>query len=257
MDQDALVDSFKDVSILVVGDPMIDVYHFGRVDRISPEAPVPVFVEEREESRRGGADNVAFQLQALCTRVLCFFPPKPWIEKHRYLVGSHQLFRSDRDYRYNHNSPCLESSVCSAIVVSDYAKGSITSIPKATCPIVVDPKGSDWLKYEGCAVICPNEKEYNQWDGRGSFSNILVKRGEHGMRLIQGKTQTEIPAQARHVFDPTGCGDTVVAVLAASLGAGADLQTAARMANIAAGYVVGEVGTAVCSAEKLKQLCRS
>ena len=257
MDYLDIIDRFRHLNILVVGDPMEDHYHFGRVDRISPEAPVPVFVEERTEIRRGGADNVKAQLEAVGVQASHSFPPKPWIEKHRYMVGIHQLFRADLEYQYEPTQVQCKLFNTQAVVISDYAKGYVTGIPNScNCPVIVDPKGSDWLKYEGCTVICPNEKEYNQWDRRGDFPKMVVKLGERGMRVIErGKPIIEIPARARHVFDVTGAGDCVVAIIAAAIAAGAILADAAVLASIGAGYVVGEVGTAACSAAKLKELC--
>jgi D-beta-D-heptose 7-phosphate kinase/D-beta-D-heptose 1-phosphate adenosyltransferase len=254
MDYVALIERFKDLPMIVVGDPMVDVYHWGHVDRISPEAPVPVFVEDREEFRSGGAANVGRQLISLGCNYREYFPRPPWIEKHRYMVGSHQMFRVDKELEYcsqyvlDHESP-------SAIVVSDYAKGAVQIMPRQKVPIVVDPKGSDWLKYQGCTVICPNEKEYAQWDKRGDFAAILVKRGANGMDLYENNRKVlHVEAKAKAVFDVTGCGDTVVAVLAATLGASGSLDAGCQLAAHAAGYVAGEVGTAVCSAEKLKEL---
>jgi D-beta-D-heptose 7-phosphate kinase / D-beta-D-heptose 1-phosphate adenosyltransferase len=237
---------------------MVDVYHLGSVERISPEAPVPVFVEKEINYRRGGADNVAHQLQALGVLWYAYFPPKPWEEKHRYMVGQHQLFRRDVERRY-HAEHTGDPVGYQAAVLSDYAKGWISvGVAQKTissCAItVVDPKGSDWRKYEGCTVICPNEKEYDSWDKQGEFPRILVKRGARGMELIEGEHCVHIKTCAKHVYDVTGAGDAVVALMAAALGAGADLVDAASLASIAAGYVVGEVGTAVCTIEKLREL---
>lgn len=259
-----ILDALPGVHVLVFGDPMIDVYHFGRSERLSPEAPVPVFIEERTESRPGGAANVVANLEALGCMVTTLFPPKPWTEKHRYMVGHHQLFRLDKDMWYEPELPLLADRP-HVIVISDYDKGSCTqhncqwaiSAAKALgALVVVDPKGGGWGRYRGADVICPNQQEADM--GTSEFPyRMLEKRGADGLRLHAPSGMNgweDLPAQARHVFDVTGAGDTVVAVVAAALGAGAPLLDAAKLANIAAGYVVGEVGTAVCPIEKLREL---
>lgn len=259
-----ILDAFAGVHVLVFGDPMIDVYHFGRSERLSPEAPVPVFIEERTESRPGGAANVAANLEALGCMVTTAFPPKPWTEKHRYMVGHHQLFRHDKDMWYEVPTGIFAERP-DVIVISDYDKGACTlhgcqtmiGFAKAVGAIVVvDPKGGGWTRYRGAEVICPNQQEADM--GTSEFPyRMLEKRGAEGLRLHNPTGENgwkDLPAAARHVFDVTGAGDTVVAVVAAALGAGADLLSAAKLANIAAGYVVGEVGTAVCPIEKLREL---
>lgn len=257
-------------NILVIGDPMVDVYHFGHVDRLSPEAPVPVFVQDRQESRSGGAANVTENLQMLSVRWQSWFPTAQWTEKHRYMVGNHQLLRVDQDRRYD---PAKELFDCTgfnltgvdAIVLSDYDKGWLSSqlcvnvIHKASVagiPVVVDPKGTNWTKYQGCTVICPNTMEATHPD-LPMFKTILAKEGPKGLRLIvKGEKFKHFPATAKAVFDVTGAGDTVVAVVACALAAKASLEDAAILANLAAGHVVGQVGTSTCSVERLIDLVR-
>jgi bifunctional ADP-heptose synthase (sugar kinase/adenylyltransferase) len=270
-DMNSIIDRFKGLRILVVGDAMQDIYHFGRVDRISPEAPVPVFIEERQEVRRGGSDNVAHQLEEWGCEVSTFFAEKKSI-KHRYLVGSHQLFRHDEDSSEAGNFgrwPGLSEDL-QGVVLSDYSKGWCslnlcqTIATQSKCPVVIDPKGNDWAKYYSPIslqrlVICPNEQEYLHAD-RSGFYDIVRKRGAAGITLYQGThdygripaSAEEIPAHSVPVFDVTGAGDTVVAMIAAGLAAGADLRTSAIMANAAASVVVQKVGTSVCTLEELR-----
>lgn len=252
--------------ILVIGDPMVDVYHYGHVDRLSPEAPVPVFVQDRQESRPGGAANVTENLQMLGVNWDSFFPTEQWTKKHRYMVGSHQLLRVDHDRKhippFTHY-PDLEGVDC--VVLSDYDKGWLTPqlcrtiislANEADIPVVVDPKGSNWQKYRGCTVICPNTVEATHPDV-GLFETVLLKKGPKGLRLIvRGEKLKHFPATAKAVFDVTGAGDTVVAVVACALAAKAPLEDAAVLANLAAGHVVGQVGTATCSVERLIDLVR-
>jgi D-beta-D-heptose 7-phosphate kinase/D-beta-D-heptose 1-phosphate adenosyltransferase len=266
-----IVERFATVSALVIGDAIIDEYHFGRIDRISPEAPVPVFVEDRTktETRRGGADNVAHQLEVLGCTVSKAYALRRSI-KHRYMVGHYQVFRIDRDSpercEVNEFKTGARPDV---IVLSDYAKGFLTDnlcrqvidlAQEDHIPVVVDPKGSDWSKYRGCTVLCPNESEYEKWNKEDQPAALLLKCGSKGMKLIDHarghsiEDCIDIPATARHVYDVTGAGDVVVALVAGALGVGCDLHRAARIATHAAGYVVGEVGTAVCPKPTLLRL---
>jgi rfaE bifunctional protein kinase chain/domain len=272
---------------LVIGDPMDDIYRFGRVERVSQEAPVPVFVGERTQKRRGGADNVAANLEALGLHVTTYFPERPWTMKLRYMVGHHQLIRVDHDVIAEPNSrevdairEHLKVRTPDVIVISDYAKGWCSTamccavIAHANCPVVVDPKGTNWNKYARCTLICPNEAEFNAYNRvwrpgdpttRPIFYKTLEKRGAQGLRLYGllhevdtgdgGRAMEQdfedFPAQALTVFDVTGAGDTVVAVMAATEAANWSPDVGARLANLAAGIVVGEVGTSVCSLDAL------
>jgi D-beta-D-heptose 7-phosphate kinase/D-beta-D-heptose 1-phosphate adenosyltransferase len=262
-----LVQKFCKLKILVVGDPMRDVYHFGKVDRMCPEAPVPVFLPQDMMDKPGGADNVRNNLEQLCIKVDAIFPDGFWIEKHRYMVGGHQLMRVDHeitydfDWRYKH-----PISVYDAIVISDYAKGSCTELNCqwlisvaniAKKPVIVDPKGSDWKKYDGATVICPNHHEFEavQYKNWPLFPCIMLKRGADGIRVMTDDQHIDYPALAKHVFDVTGAGDTVTAVVAATIAAGGTYHQAAQLANIAASVVVGEVGTSPITYDRLFEEC--
>lgn len=242
--------------IAVVGDAIIDQYHFGRCDRLSPEAPCPVFVETSADSRRGGADHVLWQLEEWGVEAVGFFPPRRSV-KHRYLVGHHQVFRRDSDQiAVNWDPTGIDLSGFDAIVLSDYAKGAYS---EGLCrwimqgpPVIVDPKGSDWRKYSGAYVICPNEREYEQWDRMAYFRRTLLKRGEAGIDVIEKGEELflmNVPSQARHVFDVTGAGDVVVSAVAVGVTKGWAMTACAEFACKAAGYTVAEIGTAVCPKE--------
>ena len=257
------IDGWQGKRILVAGDPAYDVYHWGHVDRVSPEAPVPVFVEDAIEDRPGMAYNVCQNLAALgCVPVQCF-PPQPWTVKRRFMVGTHQLLRVD--YDKIHKPPPFDVAVLDgidAVVLSDYAKGwlqprfcepLIYAANERSIPVIVDPK-NDWAKFLGCSLICPNQKEFAAIADTYGFC-VLEKRGAEGLRLHKLDGYEDFPATAQHVFDVTGCGDVVVATLAAAVTAGASLPEAARLANLAAGWAAGEVGTAACTAQTLRGLC--
>lgn len=264
-----IVNKYAQVKALVVGDAIIDIYHFGRVDRISPEAPVPIYIEDSEkcETRRGGADNVAHQLEVLGCQVETVFAVKRSV-KHRYFSGHHLVFRRDSD-----QVGTAEKSISvlgfDVVVLSDYAKGVLSTdvckniiqdARQHNMPVVVDPKGTDWNKYSGATVICPNQQEMQLISELRSieadFGAVLLKRGEHGLQIRERSGFTDIPTVTHQVHDVTGAGDTVTALIAASIGAKASLQDAAVIANHAAGVVVGKLGTAVCTKDELlRSLC--
>lgn len=268
---DLSVPSLKDLPkarIAVVGDAMTDIWVHGRVERISPEAPIPVFVKESERELPGGAANVAANIEALgAAAYLVGKLGNEWPVKTRYVVNRQQMFRVDdedctpitpeREREILHLVTNFEPDV---IVISDYAKGVCTptlcqALIETRAPVVVDPKDKDWTKYQGCAVITPNEQEFQAWGGRNSllkFPNLIVTQGHRGMWLSSyGGRDMTLPAMTHEVADVTGAGDTVVATLACCLAIDMDLEQAARTANAAAGVVVQKSGTAICSLEEL------
>lgn len=259
-----VVQMFSTVRALVIGDAIEDDYHFGRVDRISPEAPVPIFIEERIETRAGGADNVAQQLEALGCRVQTVFAAR-FSVKHRYFAGHHQVFRRDDDWfatPHDVDRACERIADrindCDVVVLSDYAKGLLTpqlcqDVIKVRKPVIVDPKGVDWAKYRGATVICPNEHELTTHSEDWHCGVIVAKLGAKGLaiRTHDGIEHLRIPAVAKQVFDVTGAGDVVTALMAAGIAVNASLENAAIIANHAAGIVVGKLGTAVCSIDEL------
>ncbi|MFV5215719.1 D-glycero-beta-D-manno-heptose-7-phosphate kinase [Azonexus caeni] len=164
---------------------------------------------------------------------------------------------------------------CDIVILSDYGKGGLTHITEmirlarlAAKPVLVDPKGDEWEKYAGATVITPNRSELRDVVGRWSSEQmlfdkaeklrgelgleaLLVTRSEEGMTLFaDGQTFLQA-AQAREVFDVSGAGDTVIATLAVMIAAGADWAEAIRIANIAAGIVVGKLGTAVVTRDEI------
>jgi rfaE bifunctional protein kinase chain/domain len=164
---------------------------------------------------------------------------------------------------------------CAVVILSDYGKGGLTHIEamiraarKAAKRVLVDPKGDDYARYKGASIITPNVAELREvvgrWKdekdlkGRASalrerlgLEALLLTRGEEGMTLYKKNGSVNFKAEAREVFDVTGAGDTVIATLAVMLAAGAGLETAVRLANRAAGIVVGKLGTATASREEL------
>jgi rfaE bifunctional protein kinase chain/domain len=138
-------------------------------------------------------------------------------------------------------------------------------------PVLVDPKGEDYARYAGATLLTPNRAEMRQVVGRWrddaelaqratrlrtelKLEALLVTRSEEGMTLFADSGTAHEPAVAREVYDVSGAGDTVIATLAVMLGSGLSLPQAMRQANLAAGVVVGKLGTATCSLEELKHV---
>ncbi len=304
------------VRALCVGDVMLDRFVYGHVERISPEAPIPVLRVDREEAMLGGAGNVVRNLVGLGVEVefisvvgndpagrevttlvgqLGRVEPHLLVEsrrqttiKSRFVAGAQQLLRADRE-TVQQVGEAIEGDIvrlaaaaiedCAVVILSDYAKGALTTaatprlIAEARArgrPVVVDPKGADYARYTGATVLTPNRRELADAAGRTidgeadieqaardvirlcSAEAVLCTRGAEGMTLVTAAEEAHhIPAAAREVFDVSGAGDTVVAALAAGLGAGMTLRDAAELANVAAGVVVGKVGTAVAYAADL------
>jgi D-beta-D-heptose 7-phosphate kinase/D-beta-D-heptose 1-phosphate adenosyltransferase len=216
---------------------------------------------------------------------------RPTTLKTRVIANQQQVARIDRETSENLSDKDEERvwqkvlevlETVAVVIVSDYAKGFlsdnllmrlITTASSKNLPILIDPKGKDYQKYVGASLITPNRKEafeICQFESDESnmvfkagekllselnLSAVLITEGEAGMTLFEkGKSALHLNAAARHVFDVTGAGDTVIAVLGVAIGAGIDLPKAAQVANLAAGFVVEEVGTTVIEKDKLKNL---
>ena len=164
---------------------------------------------------------------------------------------------------------------CDVVILSDYGKGGLAHIADmirlaraARKPVLVDPKGEDYARYAGATIITPNRAELREvvgrWNSEADLAQraqklraelgldaLLVTRSEEGMTLFRAGGTDYEPALAREVFDVSGAGDTVIATLAVMMAAGLDTAAAMRLANLAAGVVVGKLGTATCSREEL------
>lgn len=310
--------------VAVVGDLAIDRFVFGSVDRISPEAPVPVLLVDRTQDRPGCAANVAVNLTAW--RPTFSFPvhvvgvvgtdvggdaletslreqgvdlhlirdgSRPTTLKTRFVAGSqHQLLRVDAetsqrigatvaDQIYARVEKLLPQIKC--LVVQDYAKGLfsesllsriLTAARKAGVMTLVDPHPrTPGAHYKGASLITPNVAEAEILLGRSLHKGIdnkeiaqagtelknkfqldmaIITRSGHGMTLVdrEGKDH-HFPALARAVYDVTGAGDTVAAVMAASFAAGLSPSMACILSTAAASVVVGKVGTATASVSEI------
>jgi D-beta-D-heptose 7-phosphate kinase/D-beta-D-heptose 1-phosphate adenosyltransferase len=261
--------------ILVIGDLILDRYIFGTVERISPEAPVPILKRSRVLDRRGGAFAVRDMCEALGADARIKATRSPTI-KTRYLTedGLH-LLRVDDDDISEPNSPednehcedqavwTIESLKPDAILISDYGKGVCTPrllrlvIDAARAnhiPVIVDPaRGVHWKRYNGATIIKPNHAEWKEMadqkhgPGLGKFDWLIGTLGQEGIfgHPMEGRSKEgefNFPATRRQVIDPTGAGDMVLAVLGLALASGATPPEAAALANHAAGMQVERFG---------------
>jgi D-beta-D-heptose 7-phosphate kinase/D-beta-D-heptose 1-phosphate adenosyltransferase len=305
--------------VAIIGDVMLDHFLIGRVDRISPEAPVPVVRYERDEFRLGGAANVAHNVTALggvarlvglvghdeaATRLrhglqaagiahdgLVTDDGRPTTQKLRVVTSRNQQvaridYETDAEPAAAAAARLAEAVATAArgaraLVLSDYRKGvasravlsaAIAAARDARAPLLVDPKVMQAEWYQGATLITPNHHEaalmtqapvQTDDDARRAArvlhertgANVIITRGDHGMWILDASSPSHIevalPAATHEVADVTGAGDTVIAVLALALAAGAALADAARLANIAAGLVVTRFGPVAVTLDEL------
>ena len=315
--------SFGACRVAVIGDLMLDEYLWGHIERISPEAPVPILNVVRREFMLGGAGNVVENLRALGAQVTVFGvlgedftgsqvrdllrahgadlaeviidPSRKTTRKVRLMSLEHgqQVFRLDDESTHtilgeieNRLVRAIQAHLAGAQVVicSDYMKGVLTgrvlnaifvAAHKLGISSIVGPKDSSSQKYRGANILMPNSQELAQlvgkpvdgdvwlWDSAGRLVNelsleaLIVTRGRDGMSLFEnvrsGLRRVDVPTMARSVYDVTGAGDTAIATFAAAVASRSDRETAARLANLAAGIKVGKRGSACVTFEELKE----
>lgn len=316
-DFDDIINGFEGKHILVLGDIMLDHYKFGKLTRISPEAAVPVFSEERENYKLGGSGNVAANVAELGgevtiigvsgddkeSEILNFELKNKNINneiikdsnrlttrKTRFIDSEHnqQVLRTDSETIKLISSELEEeiikkveshlSKATKIIILSDYKKGVLTQrivkqiielANKYGAKTVIDPK-PETIKYcKNSFIITPNHKEASGYAGieenNGEEiiligeklvselnSNILITRGSKGMALFEkNKEPYMLKTVAKQVYDVTGAGDTVTALISLCLATGASLENSINIANIGAGLVVAKTGTATISKKEL------
>lgn len=316
----SLIPAFKNAHILVIGDFILDRFVWGSVDRISPEAPVPVVHVQRESYLPGGSLNVANNIRTLggivypCGvvgrdlegRMLLKAMKREGIDiggvvydrnrrtslKTRVIAHSQQVVRFDQENTSDISEEDVKKilrfvrhniQTIHVIIIEDYGKGVIQPkllkevikiAKKYKKPILVDPKEKNFRYYKGVTAITPNRKEayagyMNGYKPRENYSleevgkgllkklkmqAVLMTLGEDGMALFEKSgSVTQIPTTAREVYDVSGAGDTVISVFALALAAGARMREAAMISNVAAGIVVGKLGTATVQPEELRK----
>ena len=268
--------SFNSLKVLVAGDVMLDRYWFGDVNRISPEAPVPIVKIDRIEERLGGAANVARNVASVGAKSVLVsvlgtdeaansmkvLLDSDGIEnrikedsnlittiKIRIVGRQQQLIRLD--FEEEPKGEVLAASMkefesvvteCDVVILSDYGKGGLKHIRKMIqisnslgIPVVVDPKGDDFSRYKGAKIITPNRDELFKATGIkeddiflqkkvsevckvNGIESLLLTLSEKGMTLFDNKDREfHVPALAQEVYDVSGAGDTVIAILGVSL----------------------------------------
>ncbi|MGX6590958.1 D-glycero-beta-D-manno-heptose-7-phosphate kinase [Cetobacterium ceti] len=314
-----ILDCFGKVKVAVVGDMMLDDYIIGTVDRISPEAPVPVVSVKKERFVLGGAANVVNNLATLGAKTLCFgvigddsdgdrllnvfreknidvtgvirVEDRPTIVKRRIIAGTQQLLRLDWEDASNIRKEIEDLLLnkikehideIDAFILSDYDKGVLT--PRVAKEIIemaqgkniivtVDPKPKNARNYIGATSMTPNRKEAMECLGKGkdtdileigkelkeklSLTNLLLTRSEEGMSLFGNEKIENIPTYAKEVYDVTGAGDTVISVYTLAGATGMEWYEAAKLANTAAGVVVGKMGTSTVTKEEILEFYNS
>lgn len=308
-----LLNALNSVKLLVVGDVMLDQYWFGDVNRISPEAPVPIIKVNRSEIRCGGAANVAINaatlgvnsvllsligndeagknLQNLVEKQQNLSPIFHIDQNIATIVKLRVISRQQQLLRIDFEAPPspqilsaklldftnqIQQNLPDLIILSDYGKGALTHSAEmikiansAKVPIFIDPKGNDYRKYKNADLLTPNRQELAQvvgaWHDESdlilraenlrqalNLKALLVTRSEEGMTLI-GENNVVIhqTARAKEVYDVSGAGDTVIATLSAAKATGASWDLAMKFATLAAGIVVGKLGTATVNSDEL------
>lgn len=315
-----IVGSLSGGRIGVVGDVMLDCFVYGTIERISPEAPIPVMKLDHSKDMLGGAGNVAANVAALGASVSLFgvvaddeagFRVRrlvaeigadvqhlvrrdggPTTTKTRMVVQRQQMLRLDNelvaplsDGEARHLLGAVSEALPSldVLLLSDYAKGvlmgdmptRLISLARAAGKLViVDPKGRDYSRYRGASLVTPNLRELCEAAdmpcddddavlaacrallARNGVEAVVATRSERGMSLVTADSHIHLPTIAREVFDVSGAGDTAVATLACALSRGIELCDAARLANTAAGIVVGKLGTSQVTLEELAAMVR-
>lgn len=307
-----ILNKFPKVKILVVGDIMMDRFIWGKVSRISPEAPVPVVAVEKETFLLGGAANVVNNIHSLGGKVsLCGVvgddemgekiikelaemgigmhgifveQGRQTTTKTRIIAHQQQVVRIDREATDHLKVPTLRNlseflkknmEGFNGVILSDYGKGLLTKeLIRATIRraremkkfIMVDPKLKNFSHYKGATVITPNAAEASAASGilindlsslkragrmllkKLGCDVLVITRGEEGIAIFEPHQEPFLVSTvAKEVYDVTGAGDTVIGTMALALGAGARVIEAAKLANYAAGIVVGKIGTATVS----------
>ncbi len=304
--------------ILVIGDVGVDRYTNGIVERISPEAPVPIVTVQSEQHKLGLAANVADNVRALGAQAflvgviggdrsahdfksllksagissshLITDKSRRTVLKERVVSDRQQLIRVDYENQTSISSEVEKKllqqirkliSQVDAVILEDYAKGVLTQhfahaviaiAKKAKKVIAVDPNTKTPAGYyKGAYVLTPNTKEAEQLSGvqiRDEVSlfkagsrllklckskYLTITLGKDGMAIFKAGSNTiqMIPTYAREVYDVSGAGDTVISVLTLALAAGADMEEASILGNLAAGVEVGKRGTATVSPKEI------
>ncbi|MCK9302162.1 MAG: bifunctional ADP-heptose synthase [Bacteroidales bacterium] len=311
---------FDDIAAIVVGDVMLDVFHYGNVSRLSPEFPVPVMEKRGQEFCLGGAANVATNMKSLnaqvflcsvigndeaankvhymlkdkninCTGLISSKHRKTTI-KNRIIGNGKQLLRIDEEDKFDlladeekqltdYIGNLLTQQKVNVIVLQDYNKGvlsaqvidKIIKLSKTyNIPICVDPKKSNFDRYNDVLLFKPNLKEFSEFclsdfeDSEAlkpamktfmtehNINNLMITMADKGLMVMQSDENIcIIPAINCNVVDVSGAGDTVIAVASLCLAAGLPVNKMANISNLAGGLVCEKPGIAYLSRQELSE----
>lgn len=249
----------------LIGDSCTDVYHYGKCERLSPEAPVPVLKESKRVALPGMSWNVRLNIESFGAMVMHYTNDEK-IYKHRFIDNRYNqhLLRWDegehQDIKQLNPNIIRSAETPNAVVISDYNKGFLTSeickkviqyYKSLGCdiPIFVDSKKTDLSCFEGCYIKI-NEKEYNNIEFFPKNSEFIVTLGERGTRY----NNKVYPTNAVEVFDVCGAGDVFLSTLAFTYIRNKSITEAILCANKMASISVSHMGTYVITKEDIKQI---
>jgi len=253
----------KSLKILLIGDSCIDTYHYGACDRLSGEAPVPIFLEIDWESRNGMALNVYLNLKAFNLDVTCHTNDKK-LEKHRYIDEKtrQHLLRVDKNENFPVNAYKVDSADfidIDLVVISDYNKGFLTHdtckeiaeiCKQKNLPLFVDSKKKDLSCFEG-AILKINQKEHSTIVEYPKNHELIVTMGAAGC-VYKNKIYRTKKVE---VFDVCGAGDVFLASLVYKYMKHGSIEKTLDFANKAAAHSVTKLGTYVLTKEDVESLC--
>lgn len=302
------IEDFRNKKIMVLGDLIVDEYVTGKVNRISPEAPIPILEFKKSTLEAGGASNVAHNVKMLgADTYICgvaamdnagiwlrkylkdkeinvdgiFQDARPTSKKTRYATKGQQLLRVDTEVK-----DCISTSMqkdiltyikshissMDAIILSDYRKGIFNEVRfikkiiqmcnETHTLVIIDSKSKEIEAFKGADLVKPNNLELEQAAGititdeitfkaagkkylsNSGAKSLVVTRGAKGIAIFRTDgTWNSFPAEEVQVYDVTGAGDTVISTIALGLASGLEIEKAIILANIAAGVVIGKIGT--------------
>ena len=259
------------MKIGLIGDHITDIYIYGKMNRFSPESPLPIFDITREECKAGGASNVNNNLMALGAYVDYFFDNKEYSIKKRYVCDNHIMFRVDEDKTSTADISQIQfPEETKYVILSDYNKGVLSksqqlvhSLKEQGKIVIVDPKKS-LVNYEGADIIKLNESEYHRfsmieggYQDTRKFYNIgtlVITKGGEGVTIVSEDGIQNIPGHSTQVSDVTGAGDVFIAAMTYCLAKGKSIYNACELANKLAALSVCKFGTYTLTQEDIRSV---
>jgi len=247
----------KSFKVLLIGDSCEDEYIYGRCERISPEAPVPVMRFSKLETKAGMAANVCLNLQSFGIDIT-FLTNAEKLVKTRFIdeKSNQQILRVDNEEKIKPLLLPISTDNFDAIVISDYNKGYLTEsklfevVEKAHCPVFIDSKKTLLPNKHNCFIKI-NDEEYQKLDPENHTENLIVTKGSEGCIF----KNTLYPAEQVKVYDVVGAGDTFLAALVYGYLKYANMDRALMLGNKAAAIAVQQPGTYILTEKDVNLLC--